>query len=133
MRVIAPELVGLMALLVISGIGLLLYGAILNWEAARQHRSSLRSSHGWWSERQRHRRDRAMRAAPWKHYSRLSPVTGEYLIGIERIWRDQIIQEVEIARVPHDDIEDRLNWEATAILRAQECNDTRSEMDRPDI
>lgn len=111
MRAVIPVVVVLVGLMIVASSMLLITSvgpALGEWAQGAIDRRR---------ERQRARDDAA---APWMHYSRLDPASGEYMIGIERVTRDRVLDCVEMARIPGDDLVGRLEWEGRAIVRAQE-------------
>lgn len=123
MRAVPPVFVGMLFLLLIVGVGLVSAGATANHRKERRPPREWRSRCSWWVDRRTRRRETQVRRVPWRHYSRVDPVTGERVIGIERVYRDVVINNVEMHRGPDDDVVARLGREADAILRAVKCND----------
>lgn len=131
MRVIAPELVASMALLIIGGIGLLLYALIGRYIESRPRRESLITH---WTKRAAERAEfRAKARARWVHFTEVDPQTGDCLIGIRKSWAwrapgGRISQDdtVIMRRVAAGDVATRLNAEGDAIVRAQECNSNQN-------
>jgi hypothetical protein len=77
--------------------------------------------------RSRHRREdlrEARRTTLWAHYARPCVDSDEYEFGVERIWDGHVLDRKEIHRLPGNaDLNDRLEWEGRAIVKAQEHND----------
>ena len=78
---------------------------------------------------QRARLRRARRTTPWAHYSRPHLELPVQLVGIERVWRGHVLNRKQLAAVPIDDRDARLNAEGLAIMAAHDHNTSRAGMD----
>lgn len=129
MRVLLPVVLLVMSVLLIAGMGLLCAGIAEAFHTRRSHRSGpSRSERAWNAACRWIAKREALKHArvPWTHYSEVDPLTGDYLIGIRRVYRGAVLDDVEIQRVSADDQTSRWEWEFTASTRATECNDNRN-------
>lgn len=129
MRVLLPVVLLVVSLLLLAGMVLLCAGVAEMFHTRRSRRSGPSRAERSWNAAYRwlaKREARRQAQVPWTHYSEVDPLTGDYRIGIRRVYRDTVLDDVEIQRVPAGDHDGRLEWEGAAMVRAIECNDNRN-------
>ncbi len=121
MRAVASILVVLVLMLIVGGLTMV---AISVGAAVRRRsmRPGITDRVVGYLAARRARREAAERArVPWEWFSTVDPVTGDRLIGIQRVYRAGAVERVVRHRVPLDDPR-RWELEAEAMIFAGECN-----------
>jgi hypothetical protein len=125
MRAVIPAIAILVVVLFIVGFGLLFIETVRTFRDTRAARTgpgwgerAWNAASGWLARREARARSRA----PWTPYCDTDPETGNYLIGIKKIHRGEVVHRVHIHEVPADDPGACLEWQITANVRAGQCN-----------